>query len=453
MAMIYVGARLAGRAILPMAAVLLTSTSLLLFNPTLIGDVSFQLTMLITAALVRWVPPVSASIPGPRWLAAAVAVPVIAQISASPIVAYHFQSAVPWAAIANLLVPWLLGPVVLLSVAATSLALAWTAGAGVLLDVVAVGESLLWWASTPGRAVELVPPAPGTVLLILFGAIGLLALTSGRGARIGAATWVVLLAGHATWWLVLPITQRTEVELLEVSEGLACRVSTPSSHLLVDGGNLQREAAVGLASARVRALDAAVVSHGDEDHLRGMLTVLRTIRTDCLILPAWLASSSDSVPLLRVARHRGTRVAPVTRGTAMNLKGAILEVLWPGVGDLPRAENERSLVARIRLDASTVLITSDIGESTERELVESVALNCDLLVVPHHGSRRSSTAPFLDAANPTIALIPAGPENRHNHPPPDVLTRLEKRSIPFRMPKRDGRCGARWEEREWVLYP
>ncbi len=83
MGIIYLGARLLGRAVLPMAAVLLTAFLLLLADPTLIAEVSFQLTVLLTAALVRWAPVVSAAIPGPRWIAIAIAVPIIAQLAAA----------------------------------------------------------------------------------------------------------------------------------------------------------------------------------------------------------------------------------------------------------------------------------------------------------------------------------------------------------------------------------
>ena len=123
-----------------MAAVLLTAFLLLLTDPTLIAEVSFQLTVLLTAALVRWAPVASRAIPGPRWIAIAVAVPVIAQLAAAPLVAHHFSTLVPGAAAANLLVPWLLGPVVLASVAATAVAPFWSTAAGWLLEIVDLGQ-------------------------------------------------------------------------------------------------------------------------------------------------------------------------------------------------------------------------------------------------------------------------------------------------------------------------
>jgi competence protein ComEC len=98
-------------------------------------------------------------------------------------------------------------------------------------------------------------------------------------------------------------------------------------------------------------------------------------------------------------------------------------------------------------------VTSDIGRPTEVELLRSGSLACDVLVVPHHGSRHSACAAWLDRCDPAAALIPAGPLNRYNHPHQEVLGRLEARDIPYRYPKRDGRCGARLIDDRWVLYP
>jgi competence protein ComEC len=100
-----------------------------------------------------------------------------------------------------------------------------------------------------------------------------------------------------------------------------------------------------------------------------------------------------------------------------------------------------------------ILLTADIGGATEQRLAVANDLSCSVVIIPHHGSRHSATPAFLDATGARLALVPAGPENLHRHPHPDVIDRLDRRGIEYRMPIRDGRCGARWEDGEWVLYP
>ena len=170
MGMIYLGARLLGRAILPMAAVLLTAFCLLLAQPQLVADVGFQLTIAITAALVRWVPTLTAILRGPKVIAGAVAVPLVAQTAAAPIVAWHFRTLIPGALIANLVALPLLAPTVLASVAAAVLAPIFPAGAGLCLGLVHWLSKLLLLGSTPARALELVtPPVPAAVVLVMIG--------------------------------------------------------------------------------------------------------------------------------------------------------------------------------------------------------------------------------------------------------------------------------------------
>ena len=453
MGSIFVGAGLLGRAIVPMAAVLLAAFLLLLADPSLIAEVSFQLTVVLTAALVRWAPSLTAAIPLPRWLAAAIAVPVIAQIAAAPLVAQIFASAIPGAAAANLLVPWLLGPVVLASVAATAVAPIFSTAAGLLLDFIDLGSKALWIAGTPGRSAELIPPPLPIVLLACFIIFGFVALQPGRMARIGAIAYTSTIVTFAAWWLFIPPSRATEVELLPVSYGLALRVSTHGDHLLMDGGGIRREAAQFLAPTRIHRLTAVIASHGDEDHIAGLITLMRTTAVDNLIVPAWLLKSREAVPLFRAARKHDIRIIPVVRGSRIDLGTMALEVLWPPAIGIPTAENERSLVARLRLPGGSVLLTADIGRAIERRLVASTDLDCSIVIIPHHGSRHSASPVFLDATGSRLALIPAGPKNLHHHPHSEVIERLEERGIAYRMPIRDGRCGARWEDGEWRLYP
>jgi len=450
---IYLAARLLGRAILPMAAVLLAATVLLLARPPLIAEPGFQLTVLITAALVRWVPPLTETLPGPRWVTGALAVPLVAQIAAAPVVGWHFRSLIPGAVLANLLLLPLLGPTVLASVFAAFLAPVWPAAAAGCLSLISLLARVLRAGSAPARALELITPPMPIVAVILLVAAGWIALQSGRRARRGAAAWISLLVLLGGRWLLPAAPVPDTVELLPVSDGAAIAVSASRITLLFDGGRQTREAARLLADRGRRRIAAVVVSHTDEDHIAGIAQVLRSFQVDLLVMQAWMFSESPTVKLLRTARGRGVKVATVARGSAIGLGPLRLEIVWAPALDPPRKENERSLVGRVLLPRGTLLLTSDIGRTTEGRIARLGGLACDILVVPHHGSRGSTSALLLEAASPAIALIPAGPGNTHGHPHREVLERLAARSIPVRYPARDGWCGARFKEGRWIAFP
>ena len=453
MAAIYLGARLLGRAILPMAAVLLATTILLVAQPSLIANIGFQLTVVITAALVRWVPVLTAALLGPRWVTGAVAVPVVAQTAAAPLVAWHFRTLIPGAIIANLLALPLLAPIILGSVAVTVIAPLWTTPAALGLEFVDLLLSILRFVSAPARAAELVtPPVPvaAAVLLLVAGWVGLQAR---RWARFGVVTWVCLLAILGLSWLLPGHHGPPTVELLPVSDGAAVLVSHGTDAVLADAGRYQREAAQLLAESGHRRLRAVIASHTDEDHVGGMVHILRAFKVDRLIMPAWMLTEPTAVPLLRAARRRGARIDPVTSGSSATLGSIRIEVVWPPAVNLPRHENERSLVVRALFESGSALITADIGRSTEHKLARTGPLRSTVLVVPHHGGRGSTSPALLEATEPSVALIPAAPGNTHGHPHAEVLDRLRQRKIPFRYPARDGWCGARWDGEEWVAFP
>jgi competence protein ComEC len=185
----------------------------------------------------------------------------------------------------------------------------------------------------------------------------------------------------------------------------------------------------------------------------GLSKVLRCLRVRQLVLPANMAQDPQSVSLLRAARRRGTRIRTVSRGVTLDLGGTALEVLWPAPGFASEDRNRGSLVARLRQPQGSVLFTGDIPHQVEAHLGRTVALACDVLIAPHHGSRGSTSEALLAAAHPDVVLIPAAPGNQHGHPHSEVLQRLRARCISYRYPARDGWCGASPCGRRWRAEP
>jgi len=454
MVIAYLGARVAGRAIVPMAAVLLTAVVMVLAAPDLVADAGFQLTIGITAALVRWVPPLVDRLPGPRWLAGAIAVPLVAQVAAAPILAWHFRTAIPGAVLSNMLAPLLLTPTLALALIATLAGLVWPALAGLALSALHLCSTAVLACGAVARSRLITTPSPSAAIVVILAVAAFAALRPGRLGRVGAAAWLALLLIGAGWWGLRPFQPHNQVSLLPVADGLAALLPTDSAPLLVDGGRWHLQAAELLADSGVSRLQLVLASHTDQDHIGGLERVLDTFPVDNLALPAWMRSSDNAVPLLRAARRHGTRVVPLVRGLVLAAGRDRIEVLWPPARVPTVAENDRSLVARVDVEGGRVLVTSDISAAVERTLLSSSSpLAADVLIVPHHGSSRSSSQAFLKAVAPQVALVPAAPLNTHHHPSPQTLRRLTALHIPFRFPARDGWCAAVWDRRRWRPSP
>jgi competence protein ComEC len=176
-----------------------------------------------------------------------------------------------------------------------------------------------------------------------------------------------------------------------------------------------------LRAAGVSRIDAMVLSHEDLDHIGGALTILETFEVDAL---------HSSLP----ATHPLNALAASSRcaaGQAWTWDGVRFEFLHPVAGRSYK-RNDGSCVLRIATAGGSMLLTGDIERVAEAVLVSSQpqALPADILIVPHHGSRTSSTEPFIAAVAPRWAIVTAGYRNRFGHPNAELLARY-------------GRAGAR----------
>ncbi len=242
------------------------------------------------------------------------------------------------------------------------------------------------------------------------------------------------------------------VTLLDVGQGESIVVQSPSGRtVLIDGGTSGDEGRgeVGravvvpyLQAAGITRLDAMVLTHADSDHCNALPHVLRevpvSLALDGAALYAQRVQSSTRTPALvpeyeavkAAWREHSVPVQVAQSGQKLDLgEGAVLTVLAP---TLPLLEGDNNNGAVLRLDygATSFLFTADIEAPAEERLVHRGAnLKCTVLKVAHHGSKTSSTKAFLDAAQPSLAIISDGRYNHFGHPAPQTTTALDARQI------------------------
>ena len=270
----------------------------------------------------------------------------------------------------------------------------------------------------------------------LAGAIGVLWLLAPRGvpARMLGLAWLAPL------FVVVPPPPASgtfRVTVLDVGQGLAVLVQTHAHALLYDTGPRFNDSADAgnriiapmLRATGIRALDALVVSHQDSDHSGGALSLLQTVPV------GWLGSSLPEENAIVVAqRARGASARRCVVGTHWGWDGVEFTTLYPFDSTYlePRIKsNDLSCVIRVSGAGGSVLLTGDIEARAESVLVarDTAALRSDLLIVPHHGSRTSSTPAFIAAVRPTVAVYTPGYRNRFGHPRPEVVARYAAAGI------------------------
>jgi competence protein ComEC len=226
-------------------------------------------------------------------------------------------------------------------------------------------------------------------------------------------------------WPHLPARRAApfETQMLAVGDGMAVLIRTPTSALLVDAGHWPGEALRELSRARVRRLDALVVTHPDEDHTGGAAAVLANLEVGALVFGSASGERAELAPLRRLAHGRGVAEVAVDAGSELAAGDLAVRVLWPPAG-WTGADNDASVVAAVTAGGVRVLVCGDLEATGERALLElGVDLRSDVLQLGHHGSRTSSTRAFLTAVAPRVALAASGTRPRYAYPHPEVRRR------------------------------
>jgi beta-lactamase superfamily II metal-dependent hydrolase len=248
-------------------------------------------------------------------------------------------------------------------------------------------------------------------------------------------------------------------EEVDVGQGDSLFVVLPAGKtLLIDGGGAfggfpgqdqvrgidPGEEAVSpyLWSRGFKKIDVVALTHAHQDHVRGLSAILENFRVGRL----WIGREVNNPALAKLetlARERNIPIEYEMRGKQFSLDEVQGEFLWPEISKADTAataKNNDSLVLKLKYRNRTLLLPGDVERQAEHAMLEqnSADLHADVLKVGHHGSKNSTTQEFLDAVEPTIAIISSGEDNPYGHPGRELLERLEASGARVLRTDRDG---------------
>jgi len=211
--------------------------------------------------------------------------------------------------------------------------------------------------------------------------------------------------------------------LLDVGQGLSVVVETRDHTLIFDTGasyqsgfNFGEAVIIPYLRRRgVERIDTLIVSHGDNDHIGGARSLSRKIEINRII-----SSVPEMIPWVETDECRA--------GEKWLWNGIEFEMLHPQSLDLALSENDLSCVLQVTTNDQSVLLTGDIEAEAEQMIIDRYGeqLRSDIVVAPHHGSKTSSSQPFVDFVSPQWVLFPAGYRNRYHFPHSSVVNRYRK---------------------------
>ena len=212
--------------------------------------------------------------------------------------------------------------------------------------------------------------------------------------------------------------------LLDVGQGLAAVVQTKDHTLVFDTGpkysdSFNAGTAIVLPFLQqqgINSIDTLIISHADNDHIGGAKPLRKHITADTLL---------TSMP-----NHKLADALPCLAGQSWQWNEVYFTMLYPTEED-SGSENNLSCVLKVTNKAGSVLLTGDIEKQAEQQLMlrHGKALDSTILIAPHHGSKTSSSAAFIDAVQPEVVLFPVGYHNRYHFPASSITKRYQDRHI------------------------
>ena len=440
-------------------------------------DVGFQLSFVAVASIVYFVPKMEKPFrklwesaesgdvsnlqklknAALKWTVLSYLVTFAAQLGTGPLIAFHFYRAYPLGIIVGPFAVGLVSLIVGVGIVSVCVGFIWLPLAKLLAlvnhAIIFIFLKLIGIFGQEWGIIKLAPPTFGLIVVYIAVCIGIVhwryvykqwRVASLIGLLV-IAIWVWDSALHEKGRLL-------EVITLDVGQGDAAIVRFPDGRtMLIDGGiqrsyydeKRQREVEydVGkriiepfLDAHGIRKLDLVVLTHPDIDHGGGLAYVLQNFKVERIIgIPDMQLESQTHQRLRSIAKAQGIPYSFPYKGQVELTSTATLNLLHPidaaSTDLMDRDKNDDSLVVKLSYGEVDILFTGDIESKAETRLIASQQdLRSEIIKVPHHGSRTSSSTQFLDTVQPRYALFSLGQRNRFQLPHRDVVSRYQERN-------------------------
>ncbi|MEP7002148.1 MAG: DNA internalization-related competence protein ComEC/Rec2 [bacterium] len=423
-------------------AILALGAAAPLWNPHTALDLGWQLSVAGTAALIAGGALARRIIPEDwsgwrRTLATGGTISIVATAATAPLVAWAFGRVALLGPITNLLADPVMGLLQPLLFVAMAIPVT-----GVERFVADASHALLVAFDAIARTAAAVPGAAPAALPSMFGAISaavasvslIVACVSRnpvRAAFIGALAVAALVAEP----LLPHVGGVAELHMIDVGQGDALALRTSRGRwIAIDagrswiGGDAGRNTVAPYLAHRGGELALFVLSHPHSDHVGGAASLFSMLRPKRFLDPGYVGTSSPYRAALAKARAEHIPWQRVRPGDSLVVDDIVLTALAPDSAWASRLAdaNLASSVLVARIGTVRILFTGDAEGPEEEWLLEHSpeALHADVLKVAHHGSATSTTAAFLAAVHPRVALVSVGAHNTYGHPSADVMESL-----------------------------
>ncbi len=425
--------------------------AMLLANPMVILNVSFQLSVACMVGIFFYNGPISGWMEAQlepwrkkrfykplSWTAKSVAMTLSATVLTTPLVAYYFQTVSLVGVLTNLLTLWVITFIFYGIMAVCLLGWFWPGVAAALAGLIAWPIRYVLGTGKLMAAIPLAAVYTTSVYItcwLVFCYMLLLIFRLSRKKRPGllfcCCVCGLCMALTASW--MEGRFDDCRMTVLDVGQGQCILLQSDGKTFLVDCGGDDGEEAADRAAERLLSqgifrLDGVILTHYDRDHSGGLVHLLTRIDADAIYGP-------ETEGMAEWAEALGQALIPISQDVELSFGTTVLTIFGPVV---PDSGNESSLAVLFQSGNCDILITGDRSDFGERMLIKRTQLpELEILVAGHHGSKNSTGTELLEATKPKIVAISVG-ENNYYHPAPELLQRLAEYGCIVYRTDRDG---------------
>ena len=465
MALAFLGSLVSNRERDIWSTLALAGILILLLDPNALLSISFQLSFTAVAGILWWMPPLLKKLrsrapeQGKKpdvlkkfsgYFLSIFAVSLAATFFLLPVTCYYFHRISLVSLPANLTTVPILGfwviPMGLLSAIILPLS---QQAATLFIQAGAWGLDLMmviirFWADVPMASIWMF--TPNFFEILLFYGLLFCLYFSGRvpWSRIALALVIALIVGDVLYWTHRTVFNRTlEVTFLDVGKGNAALISFPGGKkMLIDGGGFSGSdfdtgkmvVAPFLWHNKIGKVDYLVMSHPEADHMNGLRFIAKEFQPEEFWHNEDQVKTQSFKELMGIIHDKKIKeMLPPDLKEGIRINGVLVEILHPMpevINDRPgkngRNLNNNSLVLRISYAGKSFLFPGDLEKEGEQEILSNSdkEIQSHVLLVPHHGSKTSSSKAFLEKVKPNICVVSAGKSPSRKSPHPVVHKRL-----------------------------
>ena len=397
-----------------------------------------------------------------------ISVSISVQLFILPLIISSLNTFNPYFLISNLILSFVIGPVVILGFIFIILILINSSIVEIFSPLIQIGITILKLISNIGKLpFSKIYVATPTIFLIsiyyLFLFVlflcyniysiknpsktqirvkNLIALMKINLRKNGKKVRLIIIIIILSFSVIYCIPKNLKIHFIDVGQGDSSLIITPQRKtILIDGGGSSNsDFDVGkstlipyILDRGFTKIDTVIISHFDQDHVGAILTLLQELRVGRVYISKQAENSENYEKFLKIISEKNIKVYEVMAGNKIYIeKNLYLDILWPTENLIStNALNNNAMVFNLHYKKFSMLFTGDIEEASEKEILKLYSKNKDLLKanilkVAHHGSKTSSTSEFINVVNPKIAVIGVGKNNKFGHPNENVLERLKQ---------------------------